>query len=434
MQSLSGTKEKLFYGWVVVATFLIIGTPIWGLRLSFGVFFKSLESEFNLTRTATSGIFSVYLLLGGIFTILGGRALDKYGPGKVIFLMGILTGFGLLLTSQTNSLWQLYITYGVILSMGTSAIFTVVMSTTSRWFDRMRGLAVGIAGSGGGVGPVVMAPFATFLISSFGWRMAFLIIGVIIWIVVIPLSRLLKKDPEAMGLLPDGVKLDSVNTSLQRQVNVENNISPASLSLLQAFKTRNFWFIMFVFVFHAFSHLLILTHLVPHAMDIGFSAAEAAIVLSVMGGTQIAGRVLMGNVADRMGKKVTAIICESLQTGAVAWLIWSRDLWMLYLFAIAYGFTWGGIGSSLGALVGDAFGLGKIGTMFGILDVGFAVGAAIGPAVGGLIFDVSNSYTFAFLLGVVTMLIVILFTALIRRETNRTTYHYTTGIKQHART
>ena len=172
-------KDKLFYGWVVVAAFFIVGTIIWGIRFSFGVFFNSIESEFNLTRAATSTIFSIYMVLGGVFAILGGWALDRYEPRIVVLLMGLFTGLGLLLTSQTNSLWQLFITYSLLLSIGTNATYVVLTSTVSRWFDKKRGLALGIAGSGVGLGMMVMAPFATYLISNFDWRMAYIGIGLI---------------------------------------------------------------------------------------------------------------------------------------------------------------------------------------------------------------------------------------------------------------
>ena len=273
---------------------------------------------------------------------------------------------------------------------------------------------MGIAISGAGFGTAVIAPFATYLISNFGWRVAYIVIGVIAWLIVIPLSRLLKKDPYEIGVLPDGVKSDSKDIE-----NEEDGLQPTSLSLLQAFRARNFWLLMFIWLSFGSSLFLVLTHLVPHATDTGFSAGEAAAVFSLTGGTAIVGRVLMGTVSDRMGRKLTAIICALLQAGAMAWLIWAQELWMFYLFALVYGFAYGGIVPSVAALASDAFGLRQIGSIMGVLEVGLGVGAAIGPAIGGLIFDVSNSYSLAFLLGAVGMLIATLFIALVRRETNR---------------
>ena len=411
MLSPSRIKDKLFYGWVVVVAFLVIGTTIFGIRFSFGVFFKSIESEFDLTRTVTSGIFSVHMVLCPVFAILGGLASDRYGPRIVLFLIGLLTGLSLLLTSQANSTWQLFITYSLLLSMGSSALFPATMSTVSRWFDKKRGLALGMAGSGAGLGIFVMAPFATFLISNFDWRMAFIIIGVIIWLIVFSLSRLLKKDPYEIGALPDG--LDSLSKDIK---NKEESIQPADLSLLQTLRTKTFWLITFVWLFLASNMFLVFTHLVPHVTDIGFSAGEAAAVLSLIGGLSVVGRVLMGTVSDRIGRKPTAIICALLQAGAMVWLMWSQDLWMLYLFALFYGLTYGGIGPSIAALIGDTFGLRNMGAILGALDIGFGVGGALGSAIGGLIFDATNSYFMAFLLGAVVMFISALLIALIKGE------------------
>jgi MFS family permease len=402
-------KDKLFYGWVVVVTFLVIGTTIWGIRYTFGVFFKSIESEFDLSRAATSAIYSTMMVLGGIFSILGGWALDRYGPKIIFFLMGIFTGLGLVLTSQTNALWQLFITYSLLLSMGTSLIYVGVMSTVSHWFDRKRGMAMGIASSGAGLGTLILAPLATYLITSFDWRMACLIIGIAAWAIVTPLSGLLKRNPFEIGARPDGVKTNSGD--------VQVALPQSGLSLQQAFRTRSFWLITFIFLLFASSLFLVLTHLVPHVTDIGFSAAEAATVLSLAGMAAIAGRAPLGIVSDRIGRKAAAVICALLHSGAMVWMLWAQDLWSLYLFALAFGVAWGGMGPTMAALISNTFGLGKLGVIMGALEVGFGLGAAIGPVIGGRIFDVSQSYFNAFIYGAVVMLLATLLVFLVRKET-----------------
>ncbi len=173
----SKLKDRLFYGWVLVIAFFIIQAILLGVNTSFGVFFKSIEREFDLSRATTSAIFSVSSLLSCLFSVLGGWASDRYGPRVVLFLMGLFTGLSLVLTSQTNAAWQLFITYSLLLSTGIGAIYVVTMSTISRWFDKKRGLALGIAMSGSGLGMVVMALLAALLISKCQWRIADLVIG-----------------------------------------------------------------------------------------------------------------------------------------------------------------------------------------------------------------------------------------------------------------
>ena len=134
------SNRKFFYGWVVVASFLIIGTTLFGIRLTFGVFFKSIETQFDLSRTVTSAILSANLILGGACAILGGWALDRFGPKRVLSLMAIFTGLSLFLTGRTAAPWQLFLTYSLLLALGTGPAYVAVMSTVSRWFDKKRGL------------------------------------------------------------------------------------------------------------------------------------------------------------------------------------------------------------------------------------------------------------------------------------------------------
>ncbi len=406
-------KDKLFYGWVVVGTFFIVSVTLYGVHFSFGAFFESIEGAFHLNRAETSAVSSANLLLASVCAFLAGWALDRYGPRIVVLLMGLFTGLSLLLTSQTDFLWQLFLTYSLLLAMGTGAIYVVPMSAVSRWFDKKRGLALGLASSSAGLGMLIMAPFATYLISNFSWRTAYFVIGLIAWLIVIPLSRLLKRDPYEIGALPDGVKSDSNDIGEE-----EDRMRLSGLSLPQVFRTRSFWLVIFIWLLYASTIFLVMTHLVRHARDIDFSPMEAATVLSLIGGISIAGRVLLGITSDRIGRKLTAIICALLQAGAMVWLIWAQDLWMLYLFALVYGFAFGGVSPVMAALVSDTFGLSRIGAIFGLLEIGFGVGAAIGPLMGGLIFDVSGSYSLAFLLGAVAMVIVTLLISLMRQETN----------------
>ena len=394
---------------VTGAGFLIAVVGL-GTRYSFGVFFKSIETEFALTRGATSGVFSIYMLLCCVFAVLGGWALDRYGPKVVVFLMGSFTGLSLLLTSQANSAWQLLVSYGLLLSLGTGAIYAVVNSTASRWFDKKRGFVLGITTSGGGFGAIVMAPFATYLISNFGWRTAFIVMGLIAWLVISSMCLILKKDPGDMGLLPDGVKSEAAQPGPQKK---EGKAQLTGPSLLQASRTSNFWFLGLVWLLLSLDVHLVFVHVVPYAVDMGNSLMDAAIILALIGGTTIPGRLLVGRASDTIGRKAPAIACALLQVGALLWLMWAQELWMLYVFAIAFGFLWGGFGVLTTALIGDVFGMRSIGAIMGMMSAGWALGAASGPAIGGYIFDVSGTYFMAFAAGAVAILIAALLVALV---------------------
>ena len=245
MSLVLGIRNKIFYGWVIVAASLVIACTLIGIRLSFGVFFKSLEAEFDLSRTATSSIFSVYMILFAVFAITSGWALDRYGPRLVVCLIGLFAGLSLLITSQTNSLWQLFLSYSLLLSIGTGGIMPVIMAVVSRWFDKKRGFALSIATSGTGLGVSVMAPFAAYMISNMDWRMSYAVLGVIAWLVVISSALLLRRDPAEIGALPDGVKSGVGRIEIVGKEE-SSGLTVIGLSLLQALRTRSFWLMLAV--------------------------------------------------------------------------------------------------------------------------------------------------------------------------------------------
>ena len=408
-------KEKIFYGWWIVAISLVIGSALFGIQYSFGVFFKTLQKEFELTRTETSSLFFAYMILCGVFVILIGWILDKYGPRLVVFLMGFLSGLSLLLTSQANSSWQLFLSYSLLLSMGTAGTMPVLMSIISRWFNSKRGLALGIGGAGSGLGTMAMAPFATYLISNLGWRMSYIVIGLVTWLVVIPLSMLLKNDPSQIGTLPDGVKLEAATAKVR---NREGSSQLSGLSLLQSSRTGSFWLILAIWLSLGLCLSLVFVHLVPYATDTGIAATRAAIALSLMGCFNILSRLLTGKISDIVGRKMPIIICLLLQAGALVWLIWSHQPWMFYLFAVVYGLSWGGLGVVPYAMAADIFGERNLGLILGMINVGFAIGSAIGPLLGGFIFDVTGSYNVAFAIAAAAMFVTALLAALTRLDEN----------------
>ncbi len=409
MESASLTKSEKS-GWIVVGAFFFITIAIMGTSLSFGVFFKSIQEQFGLGRATTASITSVYSLLCGIAGISGGWALDRYGPKIVTIVMGVFTGGSLLLTSQVNSLWQLFIFYSLLLAIGTGAAYAVRVSTISRWFNQNRGLAMGIAGSGAGLGPAVIAPLATLLISRYGWRQSYIIVGLIALVVITLFSFLLHRSP--------GDIASSVSSSVTKKVEVGGYAD--GLSLRQAWRTRSYIIIGLVWFLYASSSSLISTHLIPHATDINISAMQAAFSLGLNGIAGIAGQILMGRVSDLFGRKVSSMVCVLIQACMIFWLVWLRQVWMLYVFAIVYGFAFGGLMSAVSALISETFGLRHIGIIFGSLGVPWYFGAAVGASIGGIVYDLTSAYTLAFLGAATAMLIVTFVLPLAKKEIQTT--------------
>ena len=198
-------------------------------------------------------------------------------------------------------------------------------------------------------------------------------------------------------MLPDGANSPSENTGVLNTQNGAVSTGPTELSLPQVFRSSSFWLIMFIWVSFAFSLYLILTHIVPHATDMGISPEGAAGIISLVGGASIVGNLVMGTVSDRLGRRETAIICSLLLVGTLLWLIWVEELWMFYLFAAVFGFAWGGQAVMVSPLVAELFGLRSHGAVFGAFLFIINIVGALGPLLAGGIFDITGSYDWAFL-------------------------------------
>jgi MFS family permease len=388
---------RFFYGWVIVGAGFVMSVIGMGTRYSFGVFFKSMETDFGMTRGMVSGFFSLYMVISCIFAVLGGWAIDRKDPRKVVLLMGVFTGLSMVLTSQVHTPWLLLFTYSLLLSMGTGPTFGIANTTTSRWFVKKRGFFLGITASGGGVGAIVFAPFATYLISKFDWRMAFLVIGLLSGLILITVSFLFVKDPSNMGLFPDGAGSEPQKEGSSKAALSEKGDSRlGGFTLAQAYRMPQFWFLAFTWLFMSLSVHMIFVNVVPYADDAGITPMDAALIISLIGFSNIPGRLVIGRLSDAMGRRAMAVACPLLQCAVVSSLMWADELWMLYTFGIVFGFLWGGGGTMVAAMIGDTFGMRSLGSIMGLMSGAWALGAAIGPAIGGYVFDVSGEYFAAF--------------------------------------
>ncbi|MGD9118640.1 MAG: MFS transporter [Dehalococcoidia bacterium] len=369
-----------------------------GSRSSFGVFFKSITDEFDLTRAATSSISSLFMILCIFFTFAGGWALDKYGPRLVFSLMGFFTGLSLLLTSIGGSIFHIYLSYSVLFAIGTASFFTVINATVSKWFDKNRGIALGIANTGSRLGEATVAPVAAFLIRDLGWRNAYRIIGGVSWLIIIPLSRLMKRSPQDIESIAEGSKTNNID---QEKISKIEDLKPTGLTLSQALKTRNYWYFTPVWLFSGFGQALVFTHIVPYATDMNISPINAATILTIIGGISIPSGVLVGKIIDTYGAKIPLISFILLLGGVILSLTWARELWNFYLIAAFIGPSCSGMGVSMSTLTVEAFGKRRLGTIMSSYDAVFSVGFAIGAFAGGLVHDIYSNYNLAFLISAI---------------------------------
>jgi MFS family permease len=376
-----------FYGYNIVTAGFGIQAVGWGVTIAFGVFFTPLLVDFEWSRATLSGAQSLALFISGLLSILIGRLSDRFGPRMVMSVGAFFFGLGLLLMSGLNHIWQLFLFYGVIFGIGLSVVDVISLSITARWFVRRRGIMTGIVKVGTGAGQLVIPLVASLLIAGYGWQISYVIIGAAAMVLLMFVGQFLRRDPTQMGLLPDG------NNELQTQ---GPNLAETGFYTHEALRTRQFWTICFAFLTTMFCLLMIMVHVVPHAIDIGISSATAAGILSTIGGISMLGRFITGVAIDRIGNRLSMIICLILLILALLWLQLAGELWMLYLFAIVYGFSHGGLYTVISPIVAEYFGIRSHGVLFGIVVFSSMVGGAIGPVIAGNIFDTTGSYGLAF--------------------------------------
>ncbi len=391
---------SFFYGWIVAvagfaATFVALGT-----RLSFGVFFTSLELEFSLNRAMTSGIFSVYMLLCCFVAVCGGWISDRWGPRAIMVLMGVFTSVALVMTAMASTWWHLVFSYGLLLAIGTGAVYPVVTSTASRWFYRKRGLAVGITSAGGGVGAIFIVPLSAMLISRFGWRFSLWVLGIAVGLVMVSTSFFLRADPGKMGLRPDG---NAESPGPADSPASTDGAETLEITPSGALRMKDFWFLFANWLLLSGAVHLVIVHVAPCAIDRGLSVVDAAFVISLIGIASIPGRLSIGRASDIFGRRSLSVACGLLQASALIGFIAAGSTYAFFTFGLLFGFGWGGFSTIVTAAVGDIFGTESLGSIMGILAAAWALGAAIGPAAGGLVFDASGSYAAAFAAGAISL-------------------------------
>ena len=383
------SERKWFYGYQIVAASSIIQMLYLSLMFSFGVLFKEFESEFGWSRASIAGASSMMMLMMGTLGIFLGKANDLFGPRLVLTLTGLLYGLGFMLMSRMNTLWELYLFFGVMGGFGLASHDVATLSTINRWFIRLRGLMTGIVKSGSGLGQVIGPMAASFLVINYGWRMACLVMGLFVMGGMLLASQWMRKDPESMQTVPLTGKDQDEQSDHSKSI---------SLNFNQARKTRSFWYLCMAKFADFFCLMSVINHIVPHGIDLGMSPTLAVTVLSTIGGCSILGRLLLGSLFDRIGPQKSLWLCFSLLLIGLTMIFFTTDPWMLFIFAPVYGISHGGFFVVASPSVAHFFGTKFHGVLFGTVMFFGALGGTLGPVIIGRLFDVYRSYDHAFAL------------------------------------
>ena len=403
--NLTGETPRFFYGYIVALAAFIIMATIYGTVYSFGVFLKPLQTAFGWSKAATSGAYSLTFLLNGILIVIAGKINDRFGPRWLITVTGISLGAGYLLLSQMEAIWQLYLFFGVLGGIGFSGGFVPLTSTIAKWFVKRRALMTGLVLAGIGVGTMTIPALSSWLISSLGWRTAYLVFGIAVITIILPAAYFLKRDPSQVGMSPYGK--DETKNSV-------SDVGALGFSFSEAIHTKQFWMLGIIFFCFGLCLQATMAHIVAHAMELGFAATTAASILAIIGGAGIAGRIMIGFAGDRLGTNPAALICFSLLSVSFFLLLPGKEIWMLYLFATVFGFSYGGYTALQSPIVADLFGLKAHGLILASTNIGAVVGFSVGPVLAGKIFDELGSYFTVFIICATASVLSILLTSLIR--------------------
>jgi MFS family permease len=385
------SRRTLHYAWVVLGAVLVAVLMGSGLRAMFGVFIKPLEAEFGWDRASLSGAAALSLLLLGAVSPFVGWLADRWGPRRVILVSCLLLGAGTFLSSRVTSLWQIYLTAGVLMAAGSGGLAMATAATVAaRWFEAQRGVVLGLLGGAMSAGQLVIVPLAVWLTLTMGWRQSFLWLGVALVLLVIPLTFwLVRDDPAEVGLRAYGAghaKASAGPVPADRRV-----------SLGEAMQVPAFWLLAGSFFVCGYtSNGLVLTHLVPHAAGHGFSEMHAAQALGVMGAMNIAGTVASGWICDRFGRKGPLAFYYAVRGLSLLFLLWVWNVPSLHLFAAIFGLNYISTVPPTTALTANIFGRYAVGTLSGWIFFSHQVGSALGAALGGLVFQATGAYTWAF--------------------------------------
>ncbi|MGE0681773.1 MAG: MFS transporter [Candidatus Binatia bacterium] len=384
----------IFYGWVVVACAFTVLCIAYGVQFTFGVFMPAISADTGWDRGSLSLPYSLYVFVYSALGIVTGRFTDRWGPRIVLTVGGCLLGSGIILVSQVQTLWQLYLFLGLIAASGMSAAYVPCNATVVRWFTLKRGLALSITSSGASFGMFIFPPLTTALIAAYGWRSSYIILGVLALAVISLCATFIVRDPEKMGLHPDGhPPLESSASDT-----VQPLFSAEDWTLTSAKRTAAFWMLNVIFTLTWLVVFMPMVHIVPFAVDLGISEFRAAMTISVIGFAGFAGRLGIGAISDYLGRVPTLGLCLLLQAFSFLGFTASTGMALLYPAAAVFGFSYGGVTALFPALIGDFFGRMAVGSIVGFIFALAGSPAAFGPLIAGYIYTATSSYNAAFLL------------------------------------
>ena len=364
------------------------GVSFW----AFGLYVGPLEDEFGWTRAEVSLGFSWALLVSGLSAPLIGRVIDRHGPRTGILIGTLLTALSYLLLATTATLWQWYL-YSVINAVVRQLMFFIpFMSLISRWFDRRRGTALSILGTGFSLGGFIVLPLVSLVMEMFEWRATLVVSGIAVAAIFLPIGLfIVRNSPAELGLSPDGARDADGSASLPMVLD--------GVTLREALRSPLFWTLAFGFMLFFYGMFGWLVHQVLFYESIGLTRRTATTIVAVTAGLSIFTRLLVGMIADRISRFEYAVIVLALTLlGAMVVLSISTSPVAIAIFLMLWVIGTAGGPMVEALLLTRAFGVKHFATILGAVVVVETIGQILSPTIAGAIFDRTGSYDLALLM------------------------------------
>ena len=404
--------RKPFYGWIIVAvTFLISFTESGVFQNILSVFLKPMVNDFGWSRASVTGAIAFGSVCGGLLSLAVGPVLDRYGP-KIVSFWGIFfLSAGLVAMTFVESIWQLYLFFGVGRMVAVGVLGLAVSVSVANWFVRLRGRAMGIARIGDRLGGALLPLMVQFFIMAFGWRMAWGVLGIVVFLMSgIPTLLFLRHRPEDMGLLPDGASPapNRKETGGHFKENLSGSASEEGSEPIwtrtQATRTRTFWMLTLLSSLIPFTQAGINFHIFPFLTDQGFSETTAVWILTTVAVSGMAGSAIWGMVAERF--RIQNLLAVNVAGNGLLFLLFywavlyqpniASGTGLVFFLAVLHGIFHGGRIPMVSLVWADFFGRRSLGSIYGLANPFWFTFNAIGPVFAGLCFDLFGDYALPF--------------------------------------
>jgi MFS family permease len=387
-------KRKFFFGWwIVVAVFFISAYANGVVFYSFTAVFEPIAKDLGLSYAQVSFAASIRGFETSFLGPLVGFLFDRFGPRRLIAIGAVIIGLGMLLLSRANSMVTFYFAF-FLMAMGLSSCTGFILtSVVGNWFRRNVSTVTGIALCGSAVGGLLV-PLVTRLIDLLEWRTAMLVIGIVAWCIIIPLSLLVRHKPEQYGYLPDG---DEMIERMTTEVSTSRQDIKMNKGVRQILKNRIFWLLSLGFLTHYLVISSVLTHIMPYLSSINIPRASSSLVASGIPLASILGRLTFGWFGDKFDKRRVAVVGFLFTILGLLLLNYIDiiGMWILIPFVIIFGIGFGGpVPLALSMLLGY-FGRVRPSTIVGLFMGVVVIGSLVGPPLTGWIFDRYGSYQIA---------------------------------------